>query len=195
LTDAQRRLWLTTQLVDENAAYNMSGGIGINGNLNIDALTQSLTRIVQRHDILRTNIELMDGKPVQVIHNDERDIFPLSLIQLDSVNSLDSTSVDSIDQIIQTHLSEEANTPFDLARDALVRGRLLILGNDRYVLINTMHHIVSDGWSMGVMVRELSTIYAALVAGDTPKLQPLPIQYADYAHWQQHHNQQKAIAQ
>ena len=182
LSDAQRRLWFFAELGDSKEAYNMSGGIGIAGGLNIEALKESLSTIVQRHEVLRSNIKVIDGQPVQIPR--EEGHYPLAVIDLHTGETKDE------DALIQKHLHEEQTTPFDLELDSLVRGRLLILGDDRYILINTLHHIVSDGWSMGVLVSEMSEVYAALVAGCQPNLRPLPIQYADYAHWQQREEQQ-----
>ncbi|TVZ39270.1 non-ribosomal peptide synthase protein (TIGR01720 family)/amino acid adenylation domain-containing protein [Alteromonadaceae bacterium 2753L.S.0a.02] len=181
LSDAQRRLWFFAELGDSKAAYNMSGGIGLTGGLNIDSLKQSLSAIVQRHEVLRSNIKVIDGTPVQEFR--EQGHYPLAVYDL-------RNSKDDEDNLIQSHLREEQTITFDLATDSLIRGRLLILGDDRYVLINTLHHIVSDGWSMGVLVSEMSEVYAALVAGRQPNLKPLPIQYADYSLWQQQDDQQ-----
>lgn len=180
LSDAQRRLWFLTELGGATEAYNMAGSIGIHGDLNIDALRQSLNYVVERHEVLRSNIRLANGQPVQIVKATA--LYPLSVIDL--------TNVDNQDAEIQKHLQQEQTTPFNLIEDSLIRGQLLILAKNRFVLINTVHHIVADGWSMGVLLREMSEAYAANLAGSSPTLTPLPIQYADYAHWQQQAEQQ-----
>ncbi len=207
LSDSQRRLWFITQLDPTSAAYNMSGGIEIRGKLDVDALRGALNSILQRHEILRCNfidsysdntnnntsntnnsteISIENrGLPQQVLR--ESAVFPLQIVEAKTTTAADA------DKLVKEQLTLELNQPFDLARDSLVRGRLLVLREDRYALINTLHHIVSDGWSMGIFLSEMSAAYEALVHKREPDLPPLPIQYADYAAWQRQNLQQAEL--
>ncbi|RYE42480.1 MAG: non-ribosomal peptide synthetase, partial [Hyphomicrobiales bacterium] len=172
---AQQRLWFLDQLDKRaGAAYHVPVGVTLGGPLDEAALRRSLDTIVQRHEVLRTSFSLVDGQPVQTVNGTGR--FALVIKDL-------STSEDPQAQALQ-EAREEASEPFDLATGPLVRGRLLKLADNEHVLLATMHHIVSDGWSMGVLVRELGALYAAFSQGQDNPLPPLAIQYADYAVWQ-----------
>ncbi|UXA53236.1 non-ribosomal peptide synthase/polyketide synthase [Xanthomonas prunicola] len=176
LSFAQQRLWFLAQLdVQADLAYLMPNGLHLRGRLNRDALRQALDRIVARHATLRTRIALHQDQPVQII--DAEDI-GFRLCEHDLSASPDP------ERQAQRHAEQEAQTPFDLARDTLARGQLLRLGEDDHVLLLTLHHLVSDGWSMGLLVRELSTLYAAFAQGIPDPLPSLPLQYADIAVWQ-----------
>jgi amino acid adenylation domain-containing protein len=179
LSFAQQRLWFIAQMDQAaSAAYHMAGGLRLHGPLDVDALQASLDRIVQRHEALRTRFELVDGQPLQRIDADGR----FNLLRHDLSDAADAAA-----QV--AHWSEtEAAAPFDLAAGPLARGRLLRLGEQEHVLLLTLHHIVSDGWSMGVLVNELGALYRAYalegVATRIDPLPALPVQYADYALWQ-----------
>ena len=176
LSFAQERLWFLDQLEPGNAFYNMPMAINLKGGLKESALFDSLNTIVCRHNSLRTRFSSRDGQPVQLI--DEESSF--ELLQED----LTAMSVEVRKAAVEASIVNEALQPFDLAKDLLVRARLLKLSEDEHVLLFTMHHIISDGWSMGVLFKELATCYSAFSTGQQPELSRLPIQYADFAAWQ-----------
>ena len=176
LSWAQERLWFLNQLEGESATYNIPGAIRISGNLDINALQQALSEIVRRHEVLRTSFCTVDGKPIQVIH-------PVSTINIKVVD-LQQHPEKERQTLLQQLAQQEAITPFDLEIAPLTRCNLLCLDATRYVLLLTMHHIVSDGWSLGVLIQEISALYQAFCAGEPSPLPQLPIQYADFAVWQ-----------
>jgi arthrofactin-type cyclic lipopeptide synthetase C len=138
-------------------------------------LQRALQRLVQRHEVLRTRlVKQDDGVAVQWIEPEA--VLPLL--------KADLSAHDQPEQVVRLHLEEEASSPFDLTQAPLVRARLLKLGEQEHVLLVTLHHIISDGWSMGVMVREFSALYRAYALGQDDPLAPLAVQYADYAVWQ-----------
>jgi amino acid adenylation domain-containing protein len=171
---AQRRLWFLDRLEPGSSVYTIPKGLRLTGALNVDALGRALTRIVDRHESLRTTFREVDGVPSQVIAADGYD--PLRVIDL-------STDADP-EGAARRIAVEEATLPFDLAVGPLFRARLLILAVDEAILLVTMSHLVSDGWSMGALVKEAAALYAALAAGEAPNLPALDIQYADYSEWQ-----------
>ncbi len=167
---AQRRLWLVDRLEPGSPAYNMPAALRLRGRLDVRAFGRSLDALVARHETLRTTLAEHGGEPVQVIHAPGP--VPLGV-------------VDVADEAGAARLAaEEAARPFDLAAGPLLRCTLLRLGADDHVVLFTLHHVVSDGWSMGVLVREVSALYGALVRGGEPRLPELPVQYADFAAWQ-----------
>ncbi|KAG9613471.1 hypothetical protein KCV01_g1174, partial [Aureobasidium melanogenum] len=179
LSFAQQRLWFIAQMGDDaNGAYHIPGALRLHGDLDVDAMRAALDRIVQRHESLRTRFESVEGLPVQRV--DSHAAFALDIHDLRDAFDRE----DAVDRW-RRHDDE---TPFDLAQGPLVRGHLLRVGNRDHVLLLTMHHIVSDGWSIGVLMDELDTLYGAYatrqVGHDTDPLPALPIQYADYALWQ-----------
>ncbi|WP_122827338.1 non-ribosomal peptide synthetase, partial [Pseudomonas viridiflava] len=173
LSFAQQRLWFLAQMEDANSAYNIPLGLQLNGHLDTRALKRALERIVVRHDSLRSRFIQQEGEarvqaaPVSVV--------PDLLWQ-------DLRGQD--EQALQCVVREEAAQPFDLLDDLPIRGRLLCLAEDRHVLLLTLHHIVADGWSLGVFTRELTTLYRAFSQGLDDPLPPLALQYADYTLWQ-----------
>ncbi|HEY0607972.1 MAG TPA: amino acid adenylation domain-containing protein, partial [Herpetosiphonaceae bacterium] len=177
LSFAQQRLWFLDQLQPNSPAYNIPTAIRLIGRLDVAALKRSLDTIVERHEALRTTFTtLNDGQPVQVITPAQA--LPLPLTDLEALPEAER------EPMARRLATEEVQRPFDLAQGPLLRVSLLYLGAEEHVLLLTMHHIVSDGWSMGVFVRELVTLYVAFSEGTTPALPELPIQYADYAVWQ-----------
>ncbi len=170
---AQQRLWFLDQLEPGSPLYNVNSAVRLQGPLNASALERSFDFMVQRHETLRTTFELQDGAPVQVIK---------PRLDLDKIFSREDVTAQS-DEITAV-LREEALKPFDLATGPLLRVKLLRLGTDDHVLSLTMHHIVSDGWSMNVLISEVVSLYEAFSRGETPSLPDLPIQYADFARWQ-----------
>ena len=188
LSYAQERLWFLDQLAGPNATYNMSMALRLRGQLHIEALYASLQEIVMRHESLRTVFVATDGDPIQVICNTTLQISHIDLSEL-----TDEQQEAEIRRLYQ----EQAARPFDLTQDLMLRATLIDLGSGHnseantpserqghYVLLVTMHHIASDGWSRGIFRRELSALYAAYAANQPSPLTPLPIQYADFAIWQ-----------
>jgi len=175
LSFAQRRLWFVAQMEGGNAAYNIPYELRLSGRLDREALRRALDRIVARHEALRTTFSRLDGEPVQHIESAEERRFQLV--------EMEASTPEEIARLAQ----EEEATPFDLERGPLVRGRLLREADDLHTLLITMHHIVSDGWSMGVFSEELSALYSAYAKGESDPLHPLAVQYADYAIWQATH--------
>src|SRR5205807_4663904 len=146
------------------------------GHLDISALEQSLNEIIRRHESLRTSFGTFEGQPVQVIAAAEW--VGLAVIDLSGFGEEEREAAGL--RLAQ----EEAQRPFDLARGPLLRVSLLRLAEQEHIALLTMHHIISDGWSVGVMIREVAALYEAYVGGGTSPLAELPIQYADYAVWQ-----------
>lgn len=172
---AQQRLWFIDQLEGTGTAYNVPVVVRLHGNLDQKALQAALCALVQRHEVLRTIIVNVEGEPRQEIAASGR--FELQSIDLSGIVESDQAQV-------RLQKIAEAQMPFDLRLGPLIRGRLLKLRPDEHVLIITMHHIVSDAWSMNVMLQELAELYSAYSEGSSDPLQPLPVQYADYALWQ-----------
>jgi amino acid adenylation domain-containing protein len=173
---AQQRLWFLNQLDPDSPAYNIAAAVELRGFLDITALRQSLNEIVRRHEALRTTFAHRDGEPVQVIAP--------SLDLLVPVVSLESLSEEEQHNEVLLRANNEARRLFDLNQDPLLRATLLRLKDDRHVVLVTMHHIVSDGWSMGIFISELGLLYEAYAKGQASPLTELQIQYADFAHWQ-----------
>jgi amino acid adenylation domain-containing protein/non-ribosomal peptide synthase protein (TIGR01720 family) len=179
LSFAQQRLWFIDQFEGgNNALYNMPAALQLSGYLNLIALEQTLEEIVCRHEILRTRFPHQNGIPYQSIQ-------PTSTVS-DLLAVIDLTLLTDEQQQIETQrlINQEAMQPFDLASGPLFRATLLQLSTTEQVLLLTMHHIISDGWSMGVLVKELNLLYEAFSQQRPSPLSPLPIQYADYANWQ-----------
>ena len=177
LSFPQQRLWLLQQIDRDNSAYNEHGAIQLRGTLNIPALERSLNEIIKRHESLRTNFKMMEGQPVQIIS-------PSLTIKLPIVNLSDLPKLEQKKQIQQLTI-EQSQSPFDLAQGPLLRWMLLQIGQQDYVLLVTMHHIIYDGWSYGVLIRELAALHEAFSNSKSSPLSELPIQYADFALWQQ----------
>ncbi len=173
---AQQRLWLLQQLDPRSAAYNMAFALRVRGRLDPGVLEAAVSEIVRRHETLRTVFPESDGRPVQVI----RAPAPFAVPR---------TDLRALPEAARAHearrlAGEEALRPFDLAAGPLLRVRVVRLDGEEWALLFTLHHVVGDGWSLGVIVRELSELYGALAEGRAPVLPPLPVQYADYAVWQ-----------
>ncbi|HEV2149654.1 MAG TPA: amino acid adenylation domain-containing protein, partial [Longimicrobiaceae bacterium] len=173
---AQQRLWYVNQLEPDSPAYNMPHALRLRGRLDAGALRASLNELVRRHETLRTVFAEHDGAPVQLV----RDPAPAALAELDLRRLPEAEREAEAVRLAEA----EALRPFDLSRGPLLRSTLLRLADDDHVLLFTMHHVVSDGWSRGVLVREVSALYAAFSRGEEPRLPELPVQYADYAAWQ-----------
>ncbi|HEU0299933.1 MAG TPA: amino acid adenylation domain-containing protein, partial [Longimicrobium sp.] len=176
LSFAQQRLWFLEQFGSLGSAYHIRRQLRFRGGLDRRALARALDRIVARHEALRTTFVPVDGQPVQRIGPVEESGFRLLGHDLGGHPDAEAELGRLVD--------EESTAPFDLERGPLIRGRLVRLADEDHVLLLTMHHIVSDAWSMGVLIRELSALYAAYRGGEADPLPPLPVQYADYAAWQ-----------
>jgi amino acid adenylation domain-containing protein len=176
LSFAQQRLWFIERLESAGAVYHIPVRQRLRGELDRDALVRALDRMVERHEALRTTFPEVDGAPVQRIAPAEES--PFHLAEHDLRGQADGGTE------LRRLVAEEAGAPFDLARGPLIRGRLVRIGDEDHVLLITMHHIVSDGWSMGVFTRELGALYGAFRAGRPDPLPPLAVQYADFAAWQ-----------
>jgi amino acid adenylation domain-containing protein len=176
LSFAQQRLWFLDKLEPGGAVYNVSDAVRLRGALDLPALESSLTEIVARHESLRTRFGEVAGRPVQVIDPPRR-------LKLDA-EDLSGLADGAREAELRRLLREEEERPFDLGAGPLLRVRLYRLGEEEHVLAATMHHVISDGWSMGVLTRELGRLYAAHAAGLPAALPELKIQYADYAVWQ-----------
>ncbi|MBJ7310997.1 amino acid adenylation domain-containing protein, partial [Rugamonas sp. CCM 8940] len=187
LSLAQQRLWFLDQLdAAAGAAYHMTAGLRLSGELDTAALKATLDRIVARHEILRTTFAISDGEPVQ--HIGRADIG----FALDEQDLSELGAADQQDAIAAASAAFFAQ-PFVLADGPLIRARLIRLADSEHLLFICNHHIISDGWSLGVLVREVSALYTAFSQGRDDPLAPLAIQYADYAAWQRGHLQGETL--
>jgi hypothetical protein len=176
LSFAQQRLWFLDQLEGESAAYNIPAAVRLSGSLHVAALAASLAMLVQRHEALRTAFPMIEGTPVQIIAPSQ----PVALPLID----LQWLPAEAQALEVQRLATAEARCSFDLAQGPLLRVTLLRLGDAEHVLLVTLHHIVADGWSLGIVVREVAILYDACLHGQPSPLPSLPIQYADFAQWQ-----------
>ena len=176
LSYGQQRLWFLDQLEPGNPVYNVPTGVRLRGTLDLSALQRSLNEIIRRHEALRTRFVTLDGEPVQVI--DPEIELSLELVELSALNE------DEREHEARRQTHEISTGAFDLTVGPLLRARLLRLAAEEHILLLTMHHIISDGWSLGVLVREVGALYRAFSEGSASPLPALPIQYADYAVWQ-----------
>ncbi|WP_394989490.1 amino acid adenylation domain-containing protein [Cellvibrio sp.] len=176
---AQQRLWLLNKIEGDSAHYNMPGGLRLSGDLNIDALEKALRTIIQRHESLRTCFREHagdEGKAIQIIQDADR-------FQVDHAD-LSHLQGHAQEAALADLVENEAGRLFDLSHDFMLRARLIRLAEREHVLLVTMHHIASDGWSMSILIHEFCVLYRAWVLGLEARLPELPIQYVDYAHWQ-----------
>lgn len=176
LSFAQERLWFLEQLEPQSAVYNICRAVRVHGNLNVSALEASLNEIVHRHETLRTAFRLVDGQPIQIVQ-------PPGDLAFETVD-LTATVESELDAEIRRVIKAEAEHPFDLQRGSLLRCKLLRLRDAENILILLTHHAASDAWSMGILTRELWSLYQAFSHGQPSPLDPLPAQYSDYAVWQ-----------
>jgi amino acid adenylation domain-containing protein/non-ribosomal peptide synthase protein (TIGR01720 family) len=176
LSFAQQRLWFLDQLEPGSAAYNVPLAMRLTGELKQEVLERTLSEIVRRHEMLRTSFEMSHGRPAQVVHPAR----PLKLALAD-VSQLDEQARDAE---LRRLMREEAVGPFDLSRGPLLRVKLLRTGAREHVALLTMHHIISDGWSLGIFVNEVAALYRAYAEGGDSPLPELEVQYADFALWQ-----------
>jgi amino acid adenylation domain-containing protein len=187
LSFAQQRLWFLEQLEGKTATYNIPMAMRLDGKLHQHALEQSLQEMIKRHDVLRTTFKTVNGNPVQVI--DPITNYQLPLIDLQELPFKKQNSE------VQRLISEENHHPLDLSKGPLFYVKLLKLEAEAHILLINMHHIISDGWSSDIFIREWSLLYAAFQQGQPSPLPPLQIQYADFAHWQRKRLTGKKIEQ
>jgi amino acid adenylation domain-containing protein len=173
---AQQRLWFLEQLKPGDPLYHAFQTLLISGPLDVSALELSLNEIISRHEILRTVFDVVDGLPFQRV-------MPFTPMSLRTMN-LSDASREKRDQALAQLAADESQRPFDLSRGPLIRALLVTLGEQEHALLFTLHHIVSDGWSLGILRREISAFYEAFVSGAPAALPDLSIQYADFAVWQ-----------
>jgi hypothetical protein len=176
LSFAQQRLWMVAQLEPNSCRYSVPRAIRLTGILNPQALAKAVNSVVERHEVLRTNYVIQGDQPVQVIAPRVNIALPVEDLSMLSAGDRENSAA----RILQA----EAEKPFDLERDTLFRARLLKLGPEDHILFLNSHHIASDGWSFGVLKRDLGIFYQAALDQAVPNLSPLPIQYADYSVWQ-----------
>jgi amino acid adenylation domain-containing protein len=176
LSFAQARLWFIDQLEPGSAAYNIPYALRLRGRVDAGVLERVLTETVRRHEALRTRFASVGGEPAQVID-------PAGPVRL-TLADLAGLSGDEREAAVRELAEAEARRPFDLAAGPLLRSTLARVGNQEHVLLFTLHHIVSDGWSTGILVREVSALYDAFARGLPSPLPELPVQYADFAAWQ-----------
>ena len=177
LHPALQGFWLLTQMDGPNAAYHMGGGQRLTGDIDVDAMQRALQRIVERQEVLRVRYVLVDGRPIQHIVHEAK--IELPVLDLRDRDDRDDREVACREAGIALF-----SAPFDIGEDLPLRVRLVRLDDATSVLLWAMHHIATDGWSMGVFFDELSRLYAAFVRGEPDPLPPLQVQYLDFAHWQ-----------
>ncbi|HEX8177814.1 MAG TPA: amino acid adenylation domain-containing protein [Pyrinomonadaceae bacterium] len=176
LSHAQQRLWFFDQLEPGSPMYNCPGAVRLKGRLQLKAFEQALNEVIRRHESLRTTFTTIEGQPVQLVHEPWRLTVPVVDLSELSEAKRDAASLQLAMQ--------EAVRPFNLEQGPLLRVTLLRLSEEEHLALLTMRHIISDGWSVGILVNEVATCYDALCTGLPPQLPDLPIQYADYAAWQ-----------
>ncbi|HEY0514724.1 MAG TPA: condensation domain-containing protein, partial [Thermoanaerobaculia bacterium] len=176
LSFSQERMWFLNQLDPGTSAYNLSRAIRLRGRLDLSVLDRCLTELIRRHETLRTSFAVIDGRPVQVVRPPaparvevmDLGLLPAALRETES----------------RRQVSAESSRPFDLSRDLLIRAALLRLEAGENALILTVHHIASDGWSMGILIQEIAALYQAFAAEEISPLPELPVQYVDFSTWQ-----------
>ncbi len=176
LSFAQQRIWFLEQLEPDQAHYNIPAAVALSGQLDVAALRKSLAEIVRRHEVLRTTFNSVGDEVLQVVSPD-------TTLDLEIIDLRASTASDREAASRQIML-DDGKEPFDLVNGPLFRARLLCLSEDEYILLLTIHHIVSDGWSMGILIGEISALYEAFSQNKISPLAELPIQYADFSSWQ-----------
>ncbi|MUH00256.1 amino acid adenylation domain-containing protein [Scytonema sp. UIC 10036] len=181
LSFAQQRLWFLDQLVPNNPFYNVPAALRLTGALDVTALEQTFQKIVQRHEALRTIFVTREGQPVQIVLPSLAIALPVIDLQKEPLFEREAKA--------QRLITQETQRPFNLSTGPLLRIMLLRLDREEHILVLNMHHIISDGWSIGVLIREIAAFYTAcrdVAHNVSANLPELPIQYPDFAHWQRH---------
>ncbi|MEO6196442.1 MAG: amino acid adenylation domain-containing protein [Thermoanaerobaculia bacterium] len=176
LSFAQQRLWFLHQLDPESPAYNLPQTLAVSGALDVAAFAGALSEVVRRHEVLRTVFPSVDGEPRQVVLPAEP--VPVPVVDLSGL------AEEPRQATVRRLAREEGRSPFDLAQGPLLRCTVLLRNGVEYVVLLTMHHVVGDGWSIGVLIRELSALYEAFRRGEESPLPELAVQYGDFAEWQ-----------
>ncbi|HEX2271889.1 MAG TPA: amino acid adenylation domain-containing protein, partial [Pyrinomonadaceae bacterium] len=187
LSFAQQRLWFLDQLEPFSSAYNIPAAVRLSGTLKLEALERTFAEITRRHEALRTVFTMRGGEAVQ-------EILPAGQSRLEVID-LSQYSAEEQKQEVRQRATAEAAEPFDLSHGPLLRVKVLRLSESEHVLLLTMHHIISDGWSMAVLMQELIALYDVYSRGESSSLPELPIQYADYAVWQREWLQGEVLAE
>jgi amino acid adenylation domain-containing protein/non-ribosomal peptide synthase protein (TIGR01720 family)/FkbM family methyltransferase len=176
LSFAQHQLWVMDKLEPGTTAFNLPTIVRISGQFNVSIIERTLSEIARRHESLRTTFSEVDGQPAQIIAPAQPLVLPV--IDLSRLSAGETAAQ------VKRLMKEETEQPFDLQRGPLMRVRLVKMSASEHVLLLTMHHIISDGWSMGILVKEVAALYQAYLSGNDSALDELPVQYADYAVWQ-----------
>jgi non-ribosomal peptide synthetase component F len=186
LSFAQQRLWFIDQLEPGNPAYNSPRVVRLEGELDYAALVAALSEIVRRHEVLRTSFPTVEGEPIQLVHEAHALHVPVVDVEHLAGSGAQATTRDASvrERAARAVVEREAARSFDLSAGPVVRALLVRLNEREHVLVVVLHHIVSDGWSAGVLVREFGLLYEAFRQGRPSPLAELPVQYADYAVWQ-----------
>ncbi|HEU4509188.1 MAG TPA: amino acid adenylation domain-containing protein [Pyrinomonadaceae bacterium] len=187
LSFSQQRLWFLEQLKPGDPLYHSFQALLISGPLDISALELSLNEIIRRHEVLHTVFDTVAGRPVQRV----APVTPMSLRTMDLSHVPQGERSSTLKQLV----ADERQHPFDLARGPLIRALLVTLGEQEHALLLALHHIVSDAWSVGILCREMQTLYDSFASGTPVPLPPLPVQYADFAVWQREHLEGDALNQ
>lgn len=187
LSYAQQRLWFIDQLEGADGAYNIPVVLKLQGKLDRQAVAAAVDTILQRHEVLRTGFTMQGDAPRQYIVAQ-----PKAALTVQDLSYLDPAQQETL---VQNRIDQEADEPFDLSAPPMLRVMLLRLGEERHVLQFTLHHIAADAWSLGVLIEEFTHCYKAFAEGNEPSLEPLSIQYADYAYWQRSEQQQRQLSQ
>jgi len=185
LSFAQQRLWFLNQFEQNAAVYNLPSAFRFTGSLNLEALEKSIRAIISRHEILRTVFTVVDTQAFQVVLKD----IPLKIDTID----LQTLETAEREKKIRELVNKEARTPFNLKKAPLFRAKLVKVAPQEHIVLLTMHHIISDGWSMGIFTQEIALLYDRFSKGQTPALPPLKIQYGDFAKWQVEHLQGEVL--
>lgn len=176
LSFSQQRLWFLDRLEAGNLAYHIPTALRLQGRLDIRALEQAVNEMIRRHEILRTRFGMDGEQPVQIVAPELR--LSIGVVALSELAETDRDA-----EVLRLARADGAQF-FDLTTGPLLRVNLLVLGEQEYVLLFTLHHIVFDGWSAAILFEEFASLYQAFLAGNPSPLSPLPIQYADFAYWQ-----------
>ncbi|MFZ6009423.1 MAG: condensation domain-containing protein, partial [Bacteroidota bacterium] len=175
VSPAQRRLWILSQFKENKSNFHIPAAFTFEGQFKKDILKKTFTALAERHEILRTTFASVHGEPKQVI-------CPIEKFEFD-IDIHDIRDHKNREQEAQRIARQEASNSFDLAKGPLFRVSVIQLRDDQFILLFIMHHIISDGWSMKILLRDLQNLYAAFDLGQSPELAPLRIQYKDYTQW------------
>jgi len=187
LSFAQQRLWFIDQLGDGSVQYNMRGAFSISGTIDLSAFKQALKGMLDRHEVLRTHFQVFEGEAIQIIKRE----YNLPLKEYDLSHLTQTEKAAKVQEVFQ----QEADSVFDLGSDLMLRVRLLKLADSAHLILHTMHHIASDGWSMGLFEKEFRCLYEAFKRGQSNPFEALQVQYADYALWQREWLQGEVLQQ